>query len=122
MEQGRYLLLLFGCLLVTLPLEFIFRARVYRRPRRLLAALSVPLVVFCAWDIVGIKRGVWSYNPDFVTGVRLPFSVPIEEFLFFLVVPVCGLLTYEAVGHVLLRVRPSGGTSGHRPSPGAPDA
>ena len=109
MDHGRYLLLLLGCLLVTLPLEFVLRARVYRRPRRLLAALSVPLVVFCAWDIAGIHRGVWTYNPAFVTGVRLPFSMPVEEFLFFLVVPVCGLLTYEAVGHVLHRVRP-----GHR--------
>jgi lycopene beta-cyclase len=106
MDHGRYLLLLLCCLLVTLPLEFALKARVYRRPRRLLAALSVPLVVFCVWDIVGIHRGVWTYNPAFVTGVRLPFSLPLEEFLFFLVVPVCGLLTYEAVGHVLQRVRP----------------
>ncbi len=120
MDQGRYLLLLLGCLLITLPLEFVLRARVYRRPRRLLIALSVPLVVFCLWDIAGIRRGVWSYNPDFVTGVLLPFSLPLEEFLFFLVVPLCGLLTYEAVGHVLQRVRQR--TSGHQPKVGGPDA
>lgn len=122
MDHGRYLLLLLGCLLVTLPLEFALRARVYRRPRRLLAALSVPLLVFCGWDIAGIQRGVWTYNPAFVTGVRLPFSLPIEEFLFFLVVPVCGLLTYEAVGHVLQRVRPSPRASEHQPQVGRPDA
>lgn len=124
MDHGRYLLVLLGCLLVTLPLEFVLRARVYRRPRRLLAALSVPLVVFCVWDIVGIRRGVWTYNPAFVTGVRLPLSLPLEEFLFFLVVPLCGLLTYEAVGHVLQRVRPRPGrrTSGHQPTVGGPDA
>jgi lycopene cyclase domain-containing protein len=122
MDHGRYLLLLLGCLLVTLPLEFALRARVYRRPRRLLAALSIPLVVFCVWDIAGIKRGVWSYNPDFVTGLRLPFSLPIEEFLFFLVVPVCGLLTYEAVGHVLRRERPGHVASDLQPEAGRPDA
>jgi lycopene beta-cyclase len=27
--------------------------------------------------------------------------MPIEELVFFVVVPICGLLTYEAVGHVL---------------------
>ena len=122
MDHGRYLLLLAGCLLVTLPLEFVLRARVYRRPRRLLAALSVPLVVFCIWDIAGIRRGVWTYNAAFVTGVRLPFSLPIEEVLFFLVVPVCGLLTYEAVGHVLGRVRPRQAASPDRPEAGRPDA
>ena len=30
--------------------------------------------------------------------------MPLEELLFFLVVPVCGLLTYEAVGYVLSRL------------------
>jgi hypothetical protein len=31
--------------------------------------------------------------------------MPIEELVFFIVVPICGLLTYEAVGHVLRRTR-----------------
>ena len=110
MDRGGYLLLLLGCLVVTLPLEFALGARVYRRPRRLLLAVSVPLVLFCAWDIAGIRRGVWTYNPHFVTGVNLPFSLPLEEFLFFLVIPVCGLLTYEAVGQVLSRRRAGRGS------------
>ena len=35
-DRYQYLLLMAGCLLITLPLEFVLRARVYRRPRRLL--------------------------------------------------------------------------------------
>ena len=102
MEHGRYLMLLLACLLVTLPLEFVLQARVYRRVRaRLCSPVGAARVVFCVWDIVGIQRGVWTYNPRFVTGVELPFSLPLEELLFFLVIPICGLLTYEAVGHVL---------------------
>jgi hypothetical protein len=31
----------------------------------------------------------------------LIFGMPIEELVFFIVVPICGLLTYEAVGQVL---------------------
>jgi hypothetical protein len=31
--------------------------------------------------------------------------MPIEELVFFVVVPICGLLTYEAVGDVLRRTR-----------------
>ena len=93
------------CLLLTLPLEFVFGARVYRRFRSLLLALLPEVVLFTIWDIVGIARGHWTYNPAFVTGLRLPFRMPIEELVFFLVVPVCGVLTYEAVGVVLARVR-----------------
>jgi hypothetical protein len=31
--------------------------------------------------------------------------MPIEELVFFIVVPICGLLTYEAVGQVQRRIR-----------------
>lgn len=101
MDRYQYLILMGLCLLVTLPLELLFRARVYRRPRALLLALAPVVAVFSIWDIVGIVRDHWSYNPQYVTGVELPLRMPLEELVFFIVVPLCGLLTYEAVGTVL---------------------
>ena len=94
-----------ACLLVTLPLEFVLDARVYRRLRSLLFALVPVVVVFSVWDVIGIVAHHWSYNPRFVTGIRLFFDMPLEELVFFIVIPICGLLTYEAVGHVMQRVR-----------------
>ncbi len=105
MDRYQYLLLMAGCLAITLPLEFLLRARVYRRPRLLVTALVPIVVVFSAWDLVGIWRDHWSYNPAYVTGLDLPGGMPIEELVFFVVVPICGLLTYEAVGWVLSVVR-----------------
>ena len=99
-DRYQYLLLMAGCLLITLPLEFVLRARVYRRPVRLLAALLPMLVVFLAWDAIGIVRGHWWYSLEYTTGIR-PARVPLEEYVFFIVIPVCALLTYEAVGTVL---------------------
>jgi lycopene cyclase domain-containing protein len=101
--EPEYLLLMGACLAVTLPLEFWLRARVYRRPLRLLFALLPALAVFYVWDAVAIARGHWSYSPAHTTGVLLPAAVPLEEFVFFVVVPICGLLTYEAVGTMLRR-------------------
>lgn len=100
MEQAQYLLLMAGCLLITLPLEFVFGARVYRRPKRLLLAMLPMLVIFVVWDIVGIVRDHWTYNPQFISGIHLG-PMPLEELVFFLVIPICGLLTYEGVGRVL---------------------
>ncbi|HET7761865.1 MAG TPA: lycopene cyclase domain-containing protein [Phycicoccus sp.] len=100
-DRYQYLLLMAGCIVITLPLEFVFRARVYRRPRRLLAALLPVVAVFVVWDVVGIVRDHWWYSEDYTTGILLPFAVPLEELVFFLVIPVCGLLTYESVGTVL---------------------
>ena len=90
-----------GCLLLTLPLEFVFRARVYRRPRRVLRAMVVPLVVFLVWDAVAIARGTWFFSERYTTGWTLPFDVPVEELSFFVAVPLCTLLTYESVKTVL---------------------
>ncbi len=103
-DRWQYLALMGACLLLTLPLEFVLRARVYRRPLRLLLALLPTIVVFVIWDVVGILRHHWSYSPKFTTGIMLGV-MPLEELVFFIVIPICGLLTYEAVGHVLRRVR-----------------
>ena len=40
----------------------------------------------------------------YIVGRYLPVRVPIEEALFFLVIPVCGLLTYNAVNAIIDRV------------------
>lgn len=99
----EYLLLMAACLAITLPLEFVLRARVYRRWRRLLPALLPVVVVFYLWDAWAISRGHWDFSPVHTTGILLPGAMPLEELVFFLVIPVCGLLTYEAVGTVLRR-------------------
>lgn len=104
MDQYQYLLLMAACVALTLPLEFALRARVYRRPLRLLLAMLPMLVVFVAWDVLGILRDHWGYSTEFTTGIMLG-PMPLEELVFFLVIPVCGLLSYEGVGHVLRRGR-----------------
>lgn len=101
----QYLALLAGCLLITLPLELVLRARVYRRLRLLVWALLPVVLVFSVWDVIGIAREHWDYNPAYVTGIQLPFAMPLEELAFFVVIPICGLLTYEAVGQVLAYAR-----------------
>ena len=100
-DQYQYLLLMAACIAITLPLEFVLRARVYRRPARLLAALLPVVAIFLVWDIVGIVREHWWYSEKYTTGILFPFDVPLEELVFFVVIPICGLLTYEAVGTVL---------------------
>lgn len=107
MDRWQYVILLGGCLLITLPLELVLGARVYRSPRRLLAALGPMLLVFVGWDILGIWRGHWWYSERFISGIHIG-PLPLEELLFFLVIPVCGLLTYEAVGRVAALIRQPG--------------
>lgn len=100
-DSLQYILLMAACLLLTLPLEFVLNARVYRRPLRLLQAVLITVLVFSIWDIIAIHADLWSYSERFTSGIMLPFGLPFEELLFFIAIPICGLLTYEAVGRVL---------------------
>ncbi|MBK8459938.1 MAG: lycopene cyclase domain-containing protein [Micropruina sp.] len=104
MDRYQYLLLMAGCVLITLPLEWVLGARVYRRWRLALLAIIPTVVIFSVWDILGILRRHWWYSPEFTTGIHLGV-MPLEELVFFIVIPLCGLLTYEAVGAVLARLK-----------------
>jgi len=97
MGHLTYLGLLAGCLVVTAPLELLLRVRVYPRWRRLLVAVLPEFVVFVAWVLYAIAHGHWHYSDALTLGVRLPGGIPVEEVLFFLVVPLCAVLAFEAV-------------------------
>ncbi len=85
------------CLLGTLPLELWLGVRVYRKGRRLLLTLLPVVPVFVAWDLYAIRAGHWDFDRAQTLGVLLPGGLPVEELLFFLVVPTCAVLSLEAV-------------------------
>lgn len=97
MAHLLYLGLLAACLVGAASLELFLHVRVYARWRRLLGAVLPVLVLFGAWDLVGSATRTWTYNSAYLLGLRLPGRLPVEELLFFLVVPSCAVLTYEAV-------------------------
>ncbi len=103
MDRFQYLGLMAACLALTLPLEFVFRARVYRRPLRLLRAVTGPALVFVVWDLIAIARGHWTFTARYVTGWEIPGGVPVEELAFFVAIPICALLTFEASRRTLGR-------------------
>jgi lycopene cyclase domain-containing protein len=103
-DRWQYLFVLGACLIITAPLE-IFGEGVYRQARRAAYAVLPVAAVFILWDLVAIATDVWSYNAHYITGLHLPGGIPIEEVAFFVVIPLCGLLTYSAVSAILDRVR-----------------
>jgi len=95
--RATYLVLLAACALGTLPLELLLHTRVYARWRRWLLAVLPVFVLFAAWDIWAIAAGQWRYDQRQMSGLVLPGGLPLEEALFFVVVPTCAILTLEAV-------------------------
>jgi lycopene cyclase domain-containing protein len=96
-RHSAYVGVLAFCLLGTLPLELWPKVGVYRQWRRLLLTLLPVVPVFVVWDLYAIAAGHWTFDPEQTLGVELPGGLPLEELLFFAVVPICSVLAYEAV-------------------------
>jgi len=97
MAHLTYLAVLAGCLLGAVWLEPVLRVGVLRQWRRLLLTLLPVVLVFGGWDVAAIAAHHWSYDRAQTTGVLLPGRLPLEELLFFIVIPVCAILGFEAV-------------------------
>jgi lycopene cyclase domain-containing protein len=90
-----------GMLIFTLIgsgwLEIVLKTGVLRRIKR--AALSIlPIsILFLIWDAYAIARGHWFFDRSQMLGILGPFQIPLEEYLFFIVVPLAAILTIEGV-------------------------
>jgi len=100
LQPYAYLAVLAFILVTTLPLELYLGVRVWRRPRRLALTVLPVLVVFTLWDLYAIGRDHWFFDPGQTSGVLLFGALPLEELLFFIVVPIAGVMTLEAVSVV----------------------
>ena len=78
-------------------LEIFLKTGVLRRIKR--AALSIlPIsTLFLIWDAYAISKGHWYFDREQMLGIVGPLNIPLEEYLFFIVVPMAALLTIEAV-------------------------
>ncbi len=99
MQHLTYLAVMAACLIGTLPLEFFLKARVYGRFSRAALAIAPVAAVFLIWDYLAIQAGWWWFDPEYITGIFVG-ALPIEEITFFVAIPICGILTLEAVRHL----------------------
>jgi lycopene cyclase domain-containing protein len=95
--RASYLAVMAFIFLGTAWLEVGLRTRVYRRWRRLLLTLLPVVMVFLAWDAYAIAQGHWWFDESAITPVRLPGGIPLDELVFFVMVPIASVLTLEAV-------------------------
>lgn len=100
MSRLAYLGVLVFIICGTLWLEFVLRTRVYARWRRLIVSVVPGLLIFIVWDIYAISSGHWWFDTERITGIYLVAGLPLDELLFFLVIPVAAVLTLEAVRSV----------------------
>ena len=103
--QWSYMAMLGFVVIASFWLEFAFRLRVLRDPRRLVLTILISAPAFILWDAFAIAHNHWTFGAGLTLGIIGPLGVPLEEYLFFIVIPVAAILTLEGVINFLPTVK-----------------
>jgi len=91
-----YFLLLGASIAGPLALSFDKKVGFYKKWKYLFPAIAGPAIFYIVWDIFFTARGVWSFNDNYITGIKIA-NLPVEEVLFFFLVPYCCVFIYECI-------------------------
>jgi len=95
-----YVAMLAFTMLGSFWLEVALKVRVLRRVRRWALSILPVAILFVLWDAYAVAHHHWYFDTNQILRIYGPFKIPLEEFLFFLVVPLAALMTLEAVRNV----------------------
>lgn len=89
-----YLILNIASVLFPLVLSFDKKVAFYKLWKYLFPAMFISGLFFILWDMLFTSRGVWGFNPEYITGIYI-LNLPLEEVLFFVCVPYSCVFIYE---------------------------
>jgi len=89
-----YLIVDFFTFLGPFTLSFDKKVAFYKKWFAVFPAIFIVGFFFITWDIWFTAIGVWKFNEKYLSGFKI-FNLPIEEILFFFVVPYACLFIYE---------------------------
>ena len=81
-------------------LEIILKIRVLKRIKRALMSIIPVAILVIIWDAYAVANGHWKFDREQILGIYGPFRIPLEEYLFFLIVPIAAIMTIEGVRSV----------------------
>jgi len=95
-KNFTYLILMIASIAVPLALSFDKNVQYYKKLKYIFPAIIVTGAVFIMWDINFTRQLIWGFNPEYLIGIDLK-GLPIEEWLFFLVIPYSCVFIYEVL-------------------------
>jgi lycopene cyclase domain-containing protein len=95
-----YLALMLGSLTGPFLLSFSKYVQFKKKWKFLPIPLLSTLIYFVIWDSLFVKYGVWDFNEQYILGFKI-FGLPIEEWLFFIIIPFCCIFIYECCNYFI---------------------
>ncbi|MFH0935410.1 MAG: lycopene cyclase domain-containing protein [Candidatus Omnitrophota bacterium] len=97
--MSSYMAVLALSLSIPLFLSFWPPLRFWRHLRALIYSIAPIIIIFGGWDILAAWRGHRYFNPAGVWRFRI-INLPLEEALFFAVIPFCCIFSWEAINYI----------------------
>lgn len=95
-KNFTYLVLMLGTIAIPLAYSFEKQIRFISRLKYLLPAIIFSGAIFIIWDLRFEELGIWTFNPEYVMGIYI-LNLPVEEWLFFFVIPYSCVFIYEVL-------------------------
>lgn len=98
-----YLFLLLITIAYPLAKSFESRLQMYKKLKYIIPAIIITAIAFLIWDIIFENHHIWSFSPAHTIGVNI-LGLPLEEWLFFFIIPYACFFIYETVIYFTGRV------------------
>jgi lycopene cyclase domain-containing protein len=77
-------------------LSFDKKVAFYTKWKYVFTAMIIPAIFYITWDSYFTGIDVWQFNPKYIIGLKF-LELPIEEWLFFIIIPYCCTFVYECI-------------------------
>ncbi|HIP33119.1 MAG TPA: lycopene cyclase domain-containing protein [Crocinitomicaceae bacterium] len=94
--KWTYLLIDFATLFFPVVLSFESKVYYFKSWKNALISALIIAIPFLIWDSLFTEWRFWGFNEDYITGIKV-FNLPIEEILFFIIIPFACTFIYEVV-------------------------
>lgn len=103
MDFGHYTYFILDLFTLSLPLALSFDKKVhyFRRWKYLAPAIAAPAIPFLIWDHFFTEAGIWGFSPEYILGIYIGGKLPLEEVLFFFVVPYACVFIYDCANRYI---------------------
>lgn len=92
----EYLIILSTLFLFAVFLEWKFRIHLYQSRKERFVISFIFFLIGLSWDWWSTSRGHWIFDFDKLMGIKIGI-LPVEEYLFFLIVPYVILTFYKVL-------------------------